>query len=297
MEVLIENNRPIAEIDFCEDNGILLRNMPGAIEAHVPCRVTGFDGAERTDEEFMTLFDEGDFDVTILDLRMDGLDWINVYKTVRQRDPAHPIIFYSAHLNEYQKEMEVAGVLEDALACLVSKERDFVEALLPAVRGAIGVALAHKLALPEWMAGKLLASALLGVVPTSVGRLQEEIASLLAQSVEDNVEVERMQRSLRYLLASTEFVQHAERQGRETARALLLLQDVATAPRATQEQVRRCVRIADTIARSTDTVDDVKWLESTRRKLGLDRVPSVARAREILVENYRAEDAEFDDAE
>ncbi|MCE5242130.1 MAG: response regulator [Syntrophobacteraceae bacterium] len=75
------------------------------------------------------LFAGGDCDVVVLDIRMPGMNGLEIFKAIRELDPLTPVIFLSGHMDSRQVAQALKGGNTEILLkpCLVETLASSIE--------------------------------------------------------------------------------------------------------------------------------------------------------------------------
>jgi CheY-like chemotaxis protein len=147
--MIIENNLARAEINFCDDDEECLERTSDLIKRFTNYSIFSFHiNGNSGHDEFIRHFYERDFDLTILDLRMPE-NWHEIFKSIRKKDPEHPIIIYTAYKEDYEDEMAHLHVTEpeDPLLKIIPKNGSIKvrNNLVPPVKYFAQISLVRKL--------------------------------------------------------------------------------------------------------------------------------------------------------
>jgi len=147
--MIIENNSPRAEINFCDDDKKCLESTSELLKSFTNHDVDNFYITENVGhDKFIEYFYEKDFDLTILDLNMP-YNWYEIFKSIRKKDPEHPIIIYTAYREDFESEMVERHVteVEDPLLKVIPKGWDIKtkDKLVPPVEYFATISIAKKL--------------------------------------------------------------------------------------------------------------------------------------------------------
>ncbi len=145
----IEKKSVRAEIIFFDDDEECLKRTSRLLRKLINCEVSEFHVTENfSHDKFIEHFCEKDFDLTILDLNMPA-NWHEIFKSIREKDPEHPIVIFTAFKEDFKDEMVELHVTEaeDPLIKIIPKGglTKTKDALIPSIEHYAKISMIRKL--------------------------------------------------------------------------------------------------------------------------------------------------------